>query len=772
MPIFRAKALAFIPLLFLTTLFWKPALFDGKTIVHGDSVVLGLSCLFLQANSLHHLGQLLWADGVYGGHPLFAEGQGAFANPLNIVLAWIVAPLRGVIAAMNIGHWLLMIVAGIGTMGLCGSLGASRAASAFAAIAVVFSPIWIGANQNMTIYGALAWVPWAFWALEEWLKRPSPRQATLLGAGVALIILSGYPQAFHGGVIYMALTLSTMPFDAEMRRRWVTEWRARVGSGVLAMLVAAGLSAVQWLPLLELAGLSHRSGGIGLYFQLPFLGYLRGLVFTWLRYPGGPDYSPGVGSLLVMVLASLSLVIPTASRIKGHMLAALVLIQLGWGEASQFFRLLYDHNLLPGLHYFRTVHLYINIAVIGLAVLAAFAADGMRRLPALMSALRLDRSRSDLIRFALGVVVIFLWTVVAVIAAAPIQDLPRTNFAATLCAVVAGAGLVLVGRARLLPALMLVLLVGECMNLRAHSFHFYDAGLLAEPTSASAINAAAGWHDDKSINASTTGAYGFVDSHNPELPGQTRRMLEANSAMTNMMWGIRSMNAALALPMPREVMAEKRLYEELAGKSINPAGSRLMDLLAVRFISLDQPLGTAGFKSFWSDPGLGISIMENDAARSRFQLYANHLTVRSPDEALAVIYAMKTPVLVIENPPDRVQPEQTDDPAADGNPPGHFDILKAKSTEYRVDVVADRPAWFFIADANYPGWSARLDGKRVPLFSAQLLGKAVAVPQGRHRLEVTFTSSTFIVGLSISAFTLLSVVLAPWAFRRRWTGLA
>jgi len=755
----RSWALAFVPILVLATIFWKPALFDGKTIIHGDSITDGLSMLSMQARSFRHLGQLLWADGVYGGHPIFAEGQGAFASPLSIFIAWIVAPLTGVIAAMNAGHWLMMLLTGAGMIGLCRRLGFGMMASAFASLAVVFSPIWIGSSQNLTIQGALTWVPWAFWALEAWLERPAVRQSVLLGAAVALIILSGYPQAFHGAAVYMAVRLLAVPFDADARRSWIAEWRPRLAMGALAVLVCVGLSAVQWLPLLELTGLSRRSAGIGMMVRVPLTDYLRGLLYTWPRVPDGHDYFPGSGSLLVMLLAALSLALPTPARIKGHMVAALVLLQLGIEEASPLFRFVYHHDLLPGLRYFRTVHLYIDIAVIGFAVLAAAAIDRLGRLPAVSR----QALRAASPRLAVGLLIAAFVAVAFVLVRVP--DLRWTNYGIPLAALLGGCVLVFVGRARFVPCLMLALLIAECMNLRLHLFHFYDRAVLAQPASASAILATPG-RDDKLFDVSLGGVYGFVDSRDPGEEDLARRMIEANCAMTNTMWGLRSITGALALPMRRQVAAENRIRDEVTGKVDRPPGVRLMDLLAVRFVAVDRPANMPGSSLLWGDPRLGIYFMENAAARPRFQLYGRHVSVASPDAALDTIAALRSPALVIENPPEKPQAEPADDPAAGDDPPGHFDILKAKSTEYRIDVTADRPAWFFVADANYPGWRATLDGKRAPLFSAQLLGKAVAIPPGRHRLDITFVSSTFIAGLSMSTVFLVVLLLSLWPRRR------
>ncbi len=759
----RSWALAFLPVLVLATIFWKPALLDGKTIIHGDSITDSLSMLSMQARSFRPLGQLLWADGVYGGHPVFAEGQGAFASPLTIVLAWIVAPLTGVIAAMNIGQWLMMLLTGAGVIGLCRCLGASPASSAFASLAIVFSPIWVGSSQNVTIHGALTWVPWSFWALEVWLQRPGMRSGALLGAAVAAIILSGYPQAFHGAVLYMASRLLVAPFDGETRRIWKDEWRLRTGTGLFANLVCAGLSAIQWLPLLELTGLSHRSGGIGLYVKVPAIAYFRGLMFTWPSFEGSRDYFFGPGSLLVVLPASLILALRMPARVKGHVLAAFVLMNFGMEEASPLFRLAYHHNLVPGLRYFRTVHLYINIAVVGFAVLAALAIDGLGRLRGLDD-LRTVKAPDGIPRLATGLLIVAFWAAGLSFTWAP--DLRSGNFGFVLAAVLGGAALILAGRGRFLAPLMLVLLVAECMNLRLHLYHFFEPSVLAEPASAAAIRAEPGKRDDKLFDISEAGIYGFQDPRAPIESELARRMIEANSPMTNTMWGLRAVKGALALPMHRQILAEKRIEDEARGETASPVGLRLMDFLAVRFVSAVQPSDVPGSAEFWSDPGRGVYFMENPAVRPRFQLYAHHVAVASPEAALDAIAALKAPVLVIENPPDMPQPELADDPAANDDPPGQFDVLTAKSTEYRIDVTAARPAWFFIADANYPGWRATLDGKRVPLFSGQLLGKAVAIPPGRHRLEITFVSSTVIAGLSISAVFLAVLLASLWPRRQ------
>jgi uncharacterized membrane protein YfhO len=83
-----------------------------------------------------------------------------------------------------------------------------------------------------------------------------------------------------------------------------------------------------------------------------------------------------------------------------------------------------------------------------------------------------------------------------------------------------------------------------------------------------------------------------------------------------------------------------------------------------------------------------------------------------------------------------------------------FTVTKADSDQYVFEVDATRGSWLFIADNMYPGWTATLDGLPTPLFAAQLMGKAVWVPAGEHRVEVRFKSLSFQLGLAITAVTL------------------
>jgi len=742
----------------MTVFLWRFALFTSRTLVHGDAIIFGMPLFELRARFVEGRASALWADTIFGGHPLFAEGQGGFLNPIAMLLALIGTPMSGAILAANLFRVACMILTGLGVLGLARSLGIGRWAAAFAALAVLFSPLWLYMQTNPGLSGPYLFVPWCLWAMEIWLKRPTGRTAVLMGVAMASLILAGYPQAFHGTVVYMAMTLLAVPFDRRARQDWSASWRLRLATGALAAILCATLAAVQLLPLAELVGLSHRSGGVALQFQLPPKYYLRGFFYTLDGDVRTTLAFPAIGSLIVCILASLMPLFVRSSRLTGHFFAAIVLMQLGMGNASPLFRFVYDHELLPGLNYFRGVALYLAQSTLGAAILAAAAIDGLAKWARKITATPITARLAPTMCGLAIATILWAWLLERV----RTPEAPLMQFAIVAAVAIGIALLARRGRTGLIPPLVLFLLVVECANLRLQPFHFGRDALLAEPGPVRAIKAMPDWRDYKVIDATAAPAYAFLDSKAPGVDASVRRVLAAMSGLTPVLWELHGMDGALALPLARLMESRPLLYDEILGKTSSMPGVRLIDFLGIRFISVDAPVTAPSLRPFWHETD-SVFVMENTAARPRFQAYGRHISVPSFDAALAAIRVMPTPELVIENPPGPLHvKEPDDDSTGDASPPLSFEVKRAEATDYRFDVRATRPGWLFVADANYPGWQATIDGNPTPVFTAQILGKAVAIPEGRHQVRIGFHPASVrdgvmvsLVGVAIAVFALI-----------------
>jgi hypothetical protein len=104
--------------------------------------------------------------------------------------------------------------------------------------------------------------------------------------------------------------------------------------------------------------------------------------------------------------------------------------------------------------------------------------------------------------------------------------------------------------------------------------------------------------------------------------------------------------------------------------------------------------------------------------------------------------------------------------------PGRGKILSQRIFNHRVDVTVeiDQPMLLVLAQADYPGWQARVDAERVPLWRANYGFQALAVPPGSHRVEVYFRSAPFEIGAVITGVTLIACAGYLWHRRRtHWT---
>ena len=72
-----------------------------------------------------------------------------------------------------------------------------------------------------------------------------------------------------------------------------------------------------------------------------------------------------------------------------------------------------------------------------------------------------------------------------------------------------------------------------------------------------------------------------------------------------------------------------------------------------------------------------------------------------------------------------------------------------------------------LSEVWYPGWEARVDGRRVPLLRANAAFQAVWLEPGSHRVELRFVPRSLFWGLAVSALTLVALTVALTVPARR-----
>lgn len=758
----------------MVTAFYYPVLFQNKAQIHAESVSLGVALMHILSSALHTDNSVLWTTGIYGGHPIFAEGQGGFANPLHLLMAW----LLPAVPAFNLHQALSTLVGGFGAYGMCRSINCSRMAATFAALALVFSTLWIIGWSNLAVASTVSFIPWVFWAMHYWYRNANFGAACFFATTMALMVVSGYPQLVHGVLIYLTVYLLFQLLWGAERRLILARFVPLASTLLLAVLLCVGLSAVQWIPLLELAGESHRSDGIAMggLDGAPPVTFLRGFLYTLPdphELPNAaagvvPRYFPASGSLLVCLIFTSVFLFRRNVLINGHIAAAVILLMLGLGsEGTPLFALLYDNNLVPGLRNFRVTYVYLYVALVGCSLLAAVALDRLAE----QGSGDPGQSRSEPKASGYSPLVTLLWGAfwLAAVAWLHLDGVSSGQYFIVAIWLLCCVSCLLARKCAVLPGAAVVLLLIEILSYRIGAFHFGDADLIAKPDSIENLESKGNLPEFKFADRNWANTYSLYPPKSPHVAPGLARLLESVTPAANVLWGVSSLTGNTALDIRRRAMADPLINEELGAGNKRVPGVRLIDFVSLKYLSVGEQFHQPGFEEAYVNSKLRVRIVDNTHAHPRFQFFDTAVFVSGAAEAVATLAQLNSRVLVLES--GSSLPVATVDlpvaePTEEGEP--DFSLVHDATGRYEFEIEAAEAVWFFLADVNYPGWKAYINGQRTSLYSAQLLGKAVLVPAGQHKLVVAFESTSFRIGLVITTVSLclLSIVLVP-GWRRR-----
>jgi hypothetical protein len=207
-------------------------------------------------------------------------------------------------------------------------------------------------------------------------------------------------------------------------------------------------------------------------------------------------------------------------------------------------------------------------------------------------------------------------------------------------------------------------------------------------------------------------------------------------------------------------------FAEAAHADISPAGRTL------QFTRLDSPLvDTLALKYVLLPPGLklparfkpirevgSVTLYENSAALPRARFATKILKVRDFEFAEMTVHAPQF------NPKwETVIETDRDLPV---NYEGEVAWEYERSGELGLQVITKSPAVLVVADNDYPGWEASIDGISAPILRANGSFRAVEVPAGSHRVAFVFRPSFARGGLWASVFFAALASAAAWFGRK------
>lgn len=719
-------ALAFLAA--LTLIFFWPVTLGVGYIPRGGGDLVSL----LWPN-YHYAAQALWAGRLplwnptaFAGAPFALDNQVSFFYPINLAacLLWPALPYAVMEGLVLFHTWL----AGASMYGLLLALLAEDDSPSvwpalLAAVAYMFSDVFITHLGNLNLNAVSAWLPAAFAALYLALTRRSAGWALTAGLAVGLAVLAGHAQmTFIVGAGLAAYTVWEVARTAR-----TAGWRPSAqaaGLALLAAVVAVGVGAVTLLPTLEMTPYTARvklDYAQAASYSIPWEG-LAGLFSPLALGRGAADFWGawdrvelgylGVAPLFLAGLAPFrgrrGLPVFLALLAGGALLVAL-------GSHTPVHRWLYD--FVPGFSGMRVPARFILLTDFALAVLAGCGLQALGTV-----------SRRRLILWGLALAALALaglgWGVSAAAAQAG-RVWPASATAGlliTLGLLAAGLGLALWRRgpaAGLAVLLLAADLIGQGAWIEV-DFEPPTRGLERSPAVDFVLQQPGPTRVDPAsgVVASIASLYGFEN--------------------------ITGVNHALVLAG----------YQTYVG-AMGPRGSRLYNFLNAQWLlaAKDAPPAAdpAIVPVFTDDPALDVYLNTN--AQPRVQLIHAVQTVATGEAAFAAILdpafdPAREVVLQTGAAGRQTWP-------ADG--PSNLYYLDYGAEYQRVAVTAPAPGYLVLSEVWYPGWRAWVDGRAAPVERANFAFRAVRVEAGDQVVELRFVPAWQYAGLALTAGTLAAL---------------
>ena len=733
----RATVLAVLGFLLLPPLLMPGAAVGRRVFSVGDNRSTHLPHKLLMARELAEGELPVWSRYWGSGYPILAESQTGVLYPPHLILFSLLPPLP----AFTLVIFLHLSFGAIGAFFLARGLGASAGMAGFAGLAYMLHGPFADKLQMAQLLGPRSYIPWAFLAAERLAAGGRVRRyAPLLGTAIAMQVLSGSAQDGY---------YTTMFTSAYLVLRAPRRLPALAGAYAVLFLVAAP----QFVTTYELTGMTVRSSGLAdqLESQDPVL--LRELGFQLVPHlhPGALRLPKGFIGLAVMGLALLGLLAVPTRRARALAGVALLALLFSMGGATPVYPWLLR---IPGVAYFRFPQrnlVFVGLACIMLAALGLSARRPMARagrfVAAALGACGVGFSLLLLARYLGG----------GLPAAERPDAIQGVAFVLAPMAVALFAATMGSRRptARHAPAAMALLALLELFSV-FRTIHPTVA--MDSFTTVTAAGRFLAEHEDDEIHrvhvtseqpfvpvpAVSTGDSPYRDGEaDPGIAGRAReRLLEPDRVMTT--------QALTSMRLSRYGALVRAFERGGAGGGGRFRGSPAhFGLANVRYFVMRRGV---------HHPDLDLvldghfKVYENRRflPRARFVARARALAATTAAE-IAAVAALPDPaaeILVHDGAP-----------AMESAAIGTATIVRPlRSRRIAIDVACDGPGYLFYSEVLYPGWSATVDGRAVPLWRADSCFMAIPVDAGSHRVELSFWPRHLTVAFGLS-FVGLGVVI-------------
>ncbi|NCO35095.1 MAG: hypothetical protein AUJ92_16250 [Armatimonadetes bacterium CG2_30_59_28] len=729
-------------------LFHSPALFTARAYYQGDiASQLAPYRLFAQKSLLQGEAPF-WCPNIFCGYPLLAEGQMGFFYPLNLVFYIGTPPY----VAFKYAVFLHFLIAAAGMFVCARRFGRSVSAAVLASIVFALSGFFVLRLGQIALLNAAVWLPFLVYAMDRAIAERRIRWSVGAGALLALMVTAGNSQ--------MAL-ISMVGVLCLVAGRIVTgKACVRTVAGVLpcVCIIAIGLAAIQIFPTASL--LPHTSRGAERGYELVTSWDLtnRHLVNLLLpNFHGNPvngtwngdwDYLEMVGFLGVLPLV-LTLTAALGRRRRQDvfwLLLAAIGVFMALAEVNPLYRWLCH---VPPFGWFRAPNRYLLLFTFAVAHGSACGMDAI-----ISSTTRRNCSRLLLLSaFGVG-------SLCALLEA----QSQATESTADLIAALASCGSAVIlttclVRGKLSPRFASL---GFVLLAAAELFRFgwgynqvtsYDFYTQPSPL--------ARWltHDKERFRSST----GLIV--NRERAARWRLDDKAHFQKSAMIcdYAIQENQQVIGGDTPMSPLRQGLLQNEIVARLYDPRGlsaASLLGMLNCKYVASNAPIKDPKLQYVDTVDGMRVYLNPQNVPRAHL---VTQVLVAPDDQTESIVLSPSF------DPRHQVVVEQTPSlPVAPASEAGKCSIVsyKARRVEIAVDAVSN--AMLVLSDAYYPNWECTIDGQPQPIFRANYVLRAVAVPGGKHQVVFSYDDPfEYVLGRAIALSTLVLLLAIPLLSRLR-----
>ena len=722
---------------------YMPPVPGAEKIVLHDNALSDLVFQFeterrFTASELHAGRFPMWTTYQYAGSPLVWPKFSPFVLLSCLVLSPYILPWIQLVEA---------IVAGFGFYLFCRrALGVGFWAAAIPAWCYPMSGFFVF-WQGFPTCAAAYWFPWLLLAVDQTVRRTSPKAWLGLSVVTCLVLISGHidvaGQCLLGSGIYGLWRV----WDT-YGGRWFREARIVLVSLTVGWFLGFLLATPHLFPLLEYAQtgarMEHRKSGeeerppVGLA-ELPqtVLPDMYGVTREGLLRPLPGNQIESSAAIYVGLFATL-LVAPLSwcsRRRRGTNIffTALILFSVGWCLNLPG---IVDLLRLPGLRMMSHNRL-VFVGSLGILAMTSMGLDALWRG-------EVSRRRWFLLPAAI-LIILGGWCILREIylpaMVAESQDWNVKNWfirsyciSAFLCGLALGGWVLLStgsgSRPWFVPTLAVMLMgdllwFGHDRSAQSNPAYYYPSIPVFEEVAKSTNSRFVGYN---CFPATLAQRFGLRDirGYDSVDPGRLIDLMDL------------AIDPHFRAQMPPYAVTQLFVPQmEVVGDYVKLPP--LLDMLSVRYVFV---MGTANAEAHPAFQGDGYVVLENRAALPRAYVPRRVEMVADRHERLDKLGSMQfdaREVAYVEEPVSLA-----------GESRGEAQITSEMPTRVEVSIKMETPGLLVLSDLWDKGWHAYLNGNRVPILRANHAVRGVVVPAGDGRVEFRYESGSLALGIKLA----------------------